>query len=780
MTTIDEIFNAMPDDAAAAGHEYLIIDPETRTITVPESERIFGVTGDDLADRKYFMCPRYVGDGLDLAGMFLSVYFRTATDYEDGYLVDDVAVNGEYVTFSWLLSSSVTEYKGTVQFTVCADLPNTAEKRRPDWNTTIASGEVLEGLDPDVGDVVADTSDVVAQLREMVTAQTAAVEATGAAQVQNVKTEGNTQVNTVKATGAQTEADALAAIKAQGEATLATIPADYTALQAQADKLTRDRAAAIVCQAEGELLQITDAGTDPLQGLRIFGKTEQVKTTGAQLIPYPYFNGNKTYNGITWKIHDDGSVDARGTATANSPLYFTNSAHELAPGQYTISGSAPGVAVRVDSTNRETGKWTNGVAISKNGAPVTFTITEADAAAYNYTIYASVESGSTASATIYPMLNAGATALPWEPYSGGVASPSPAWPQELQSIQAPVVGVYGRNLFNLTTASKTVDGVTFTINADKSVTISGTAEKTVYFTLGQFQVPPGEYYLGGCTNGGASHVLYFQKVSDFTGYTQTTTKPTRCTIHDTDARNMMVAVYTGHTLDNVVLRPMLWLAADAVATYEVYKPVQTVTLQNELPGLPVTSGGNYTDAAGQQWLCDEVDLARGVYVQRIKVAEFVGATSEMWNRDYTADESKRRMVTSVYADVVKRTENNQVANILCNQFVKARADDTYSLQERISIDDLGRIHIYHEAHSDSVEAWQTFLAANPITVLCELAEPVETVLSDAEIQAYLALHSNKPTTTVLNDAGAHMVLEYAADPKTYIDNKLAALIAANN
>lgn len=190
MATIDEIFDAMADEAAEAGHEYLVIDPETRTITVPESERIFGVTGDELADRKYFMCPRYVGDGLDLAGMFLTVYFRTATDYEDGYLVDDVAVNGEYVTFSWLLSSSVTAYKGTVQFNVCADLPNTAEKRRPDWNTTLAEGTVLEGLDPDVGDVEADTSDVVAQLREMVTAQTAAVEATGADQVQNVKTEG--------------------------------------------------------------------------------------------------------------------------------------------------------------------------------------------------------------------------------------------------------------------------------------------------------------------------------------------------------------------------------------------------------------------------------------------------------------------------------------------------------------------------------------------------------------------------------------------------------------
>ena len=46
---------------------------------------------------------------------------------------------------------------------------------------------------------------------------------------------------------------------------------------------------------------------------------------------------------------------------------------------------------------------------------------------------------------------------------------------------------------------------------------------------------------------------------------------------------------------------------------------QTITLQtpNGLPGIPVTSGGNYTDQSGQQWVCDEVDLERGVKVQRV-------------------------------------------------------------------------------------------------------------------------------------------------------------------
>lgn len=51
---------------------------------------------------------------------------------------------------------------------------------------------------------------------------------------------------------------------------------------------------------------------------------------------------------------------------------------------------------------------------------------------------------------------------------------------------------------------------------------------------------------------------------------------------------------------------------------------QTLTLPtpNGLPGIPVTSGGNYTDQNGQQWVCDEVDLERGVRVQMVTTMVF--------------------------------------------------------------------------------------------------------------------------------------------------------------
>ena len=455
MPTIDEILDAMPEEEATTGRDYLVIDPSTRTITVPISEKVFGVEGDVDAQRKYFICPRYVGDNLDLASMFLSVYFRTATDYEDGYLVDDVAVNGDYVTFSWLLSSSITEHRGTVQFSVCADLPNSTNRRGPDWNTTIAQGDILEGLDPDVGDVEAETSDVVTQLRAEIAASTAAVEAAGAA-----------QVDVVKAQGTNTTQEAVAAIQAQGAATNASIPADYAALAAQVDTLTRGRAAAIVCEAAGAAIQVQDASDDPLQGLRIFGKSTQ-----------------------------------DGTPTPDAPVEI-------------VSLAAPVVRV------------------------------------------------------------AGKNLLPW-PYRDGT--------------------------------TKTHGGLTYTVQEDGGVYVTGTVTAAEsYFVFSDFNF--GEKSVGM----GKSNGVYFW---------------TDC-LYNVARHFTMLYFSQGNVVDRVYY-PQVETGTEATEYEAPAGQTLTITTPGSLHGIPVASGGNYTDANGQQWICDEVDLARGVYVQRVKTVRLETACSGM-------------------------------------------------------------------------------------------------------------------------------------------------------
>ena len=75
---------------------------------------------------------------------------------------------------------------------------------------------------------------------------------------------------------------------------------------------------------------------------------------------------------------------------------------------------------------------------------------------------------------------------------------------------------------------------------------------------------------------------------------------------------------------------------------------QTLTLSTPggLPGIPVDSGGNYTDESGQQWICDEIDLKRGKYVQRVgsvladgTVNKFTASADNVFwnlNTDHTA------------------------------------------------------------------------------------------------------------------------------------------------
>lgn len=128
---------------------YCIIDPETRVITIPPEYQLLGVESDEKAERIYFKCPKIVGDDIDLSKLALRVNFRNAGRMVDQYRVDDVAVDGDNITFSWLLSRRVTQYEGDVNFIVCAVRVNDDATISNEWNTTIANATVLEGLETD-------------------------------------------------------------------------------------------------------------------------------------------------------------------------------------------------------------------------------------------------------------------------------------------------------------------------------------------------------------------------------------------------------------------------------------------------------------------------------------------------------------------------------------------------------------------------------------------------------------------------------------------------------
>ena len=142
--TTDELLNEMERDAELYASETPIctIDPDTRTITVPTEYQLFGVEGDKKVERIYFQCPKVVGDNQDLSKDYqLFINYQNANEELDAYKIDDMEVDGDNITFSWLLGEKVTKYKGNILFAFGAIKPgddvDDPDKNR--WNTTINS-----------------------------------------------------------------------------------------------------------------------------------------------------------------------------------------------------------------------------------------------------------------------------------------------------------------------------------------------------------------------------------------------------------------------------------------------------------------------------------------------------------------------------------------------------------------------------------------------------------------------------------------------------------------
>ena len=136
------------------------IDPETRVITVPASEKLFGVANDGNSERKHFRCPKIVGDNIDLSTMHLYINYQNANGQKYPYLVEDIRTDGDYITFSWLIGPDVVAYKGQIKFIVCA---KKGDGTIPEWNTTLAEGTVLEGLET-TDEVVERNPDIIEQI----------------------------------------------------------------------------------------------------------------------------------------------------------------------------------------------------------------------------------------------------------------------------------------------------------------------------------------------------------------------------------------------------------------------------------------------------------------------------------------------------------------------------------------------------------------------------------------------------------------------------------------
>lgn len=247
---------------------------------------------------------------------------------------------------------------------------------------------------------------------------------------------------------------------------------------------------------------------------------------------------------------------------------------------------------------------------------------------------------------------------------------------------------------------------------------------------------------------------------------------------DEEAKITDVAIATGNgNAGNFY--PMLNLGV-SIFSWEPYKQSQTLSYStpNGLPGIPVSSGGNYTDENGQQWICDEVDFGRGVYVKRVK--------------RFLVDENNMIVSTnqynvSVLGAVQPFRVNDFSGNIVkmspmfCDKLINLRTWGSLleccfatesTIDFNISNERLGTTE--ETTKNEAVIKLKNWLVENPLSFLCVLSNVEEVFLTSTELSAYAALHTNYPTTTVMNDAGTGMECKCEMETKSYIEKNFVS------
>ena len=156
MPTVDELLNASNEVTTCT------INPDTREIIVPEKYKILGVFSDEKVTKIPFTCPRVVGNNVDLTEYNLYINYQNASGASNAYLIDDVTVSGDNITFSWLLSRYVTFSPGVVKYSFCAKKSN-GDTISNEWNTTIATGLVIQGLEA-TREIIEENPDIIEAL----------------------------------------------------------------------------------------------------------------------------------------------------------------------------------------------------------------------------------------------------------------------------------------------------------------------------------------------------------------------------------------------------------------------------------------------------------------------------------------------------------------------------------------------------------------------------------------------------------------------------------------
>ena len=775
-------------DETIDSNDYCMLESDTtRKILIPEKYSIFGVESDEKVKTVKFAFPRYADDGrLDLMDYQIRINYKTANPDEENNKDQTQAQNvhtvGDYIVFEWLLSRRVTQYKGTITFIVCAITAEEDGTITTEWNTTLATSQSIEGME------VSPNENEEEQVRDLLTELLAnlnnskndaitEITQTKTQAISDVEAEGQTQISAVDAKGAQV---------------LESIPDDYTTLENRVDELEQNRAYVIVGNASGEFVTLNDSSELKTRNVKLFGKSVQAETTGAQL-----FNINKLKeldDGVEIIDYSTGEMEISQQSHAMLPVRLSDICPNMVEGRtYYLTG---------ETTSKN--KFLN-VGAKQWNFDEAIVLEESDLLA-QCNFKCTTQTGQSGEIIYYKdtfkniMIVEGSSEKPYEVYTGGEAAtePTPDFPLPIISAgnydaeeekYEVGIAVTGAQLFDESKIlSYSKGGATLTNNGNGSFTITGTGELNEVFNY-QYRythdesmklLRKGVLYCNTKTDEDYpkfSPVVYANGEYTYLNYREPFNLEITEDMIKSEDFYLLLRFYgaKGEKISKKTIKPMLYQSGDG--TWEPFKQqLSTLQLPNPLRGIPVNSGGNYTDADGQQWICDYIDREREKYVQNVGVYESKG--EENWiesgiqgvsgsiRYDCWASEDSSRQNFCV---------NNYFKNVLPNT-----SDGTWVLNEG----GLQLRIVMNKTVFEDVDALKTFLqtaysSGNPVTWYYRLATPIETDLTPDQLAA-LNLSTYQGITNIGTDTMPQVGIdvEYIADTKTYIDNAIAEAIAA--
>ena len=756
-------------------NQTFLIDKNLRTVTIPDGF-VLGVFNDKNVQIVPFAMPRYY-NGIDMSTFAIQVNYVNSAGDGDIYLVFDQDVQEDLILFNWVVDRTAFATSGKTGFVVCMKEDDEYGYVAREFNTTLAYAPVLDGLEIDnpideqeVLDVLtqirraAERADIAAQQAE----DSAAQASTDANTASNAASSASTSADTATAAQQSASASATSASNAETNALAYRDSAAASAAEAAAvvsgieDVLSFPNALVVESATSEDIVTIED-GADNIPMTSVLATMNPIQDLNGQSNPYPPGGGKNllnntssstTFNGITWTVNSDGTVTANGTATAESIFVVVIGADEL-PRETNLyfsgcpsggSASKYNVYIWDNTTHARAKKWNNITAVDNDtGASANNELYLTANHEYQYNMR--VMSGQTVSNIVFKPMIRRATE------SDGTFAP-----------YSNICPISGRSGMTVTVKGKNL--------LDAEQTYSGTISN-YYFCEFVSNIPLGNNKrIGACElTAGTTYTISFDVVSSV--------QPFNLSVgcgRGTYGTDLAMAYNYNNGRCSITFTP----TAEKINTYggliafriPRYQTAQMANFTVSNIQLEYgTSATAYEPYAGQTYPITWESVAGTVYGGTLDVVSGVLTVTYAL---LDSPETKSWFTSSGnfglgIADM-KIFETGDTG-IYASQYgtIAARSTAGYSGTDAVIYGYASRNWIIvRDTRYNNVTAFKAALSG--VQILYPLATPQTYQLTPTEVRTLLG------GNTIYTDAG-EVSVEYVADTKLYIDNKVAELQA---